>query len=60
MPDIARRLGVDADPMTQLRAGALVACALACSEAATDAWVRSNGTVDVEQAFNEAVAAVRG
>lgn len=60
VPDIARRLGADADPMTQLRAGALVACALACSEAATDAWVRSNGTVDMERAFDEAVAAVRG
>ena len=60
VPDIARRLGADADPMTQLRAGALVACALACSEAATQAWVRSNGTVDMERAFDEAVAAVRG
>ncbi|WP_405603014.1 TetR/AcrR family transcriptional regulator [Streptomyces sp. NBC_01410] len=60
VPDIARRLGADADPMTQLRAGALVACALACSEAATEAWVRSNGTLDMERAFDEAVAAVRG
>ncbi|MCX4584652.1 TetR family transcriptional regulator [Streptomyces sp. NBC_01481] len=59
VPDIARRLGADADPMTQLRAGALVACALACSEAATEAWVRSSGTVDMERAFDEAVAAVR-
>ncbi|MGW1491629.1 TetR family transcriptional regulator [Streptomyces sp. NPDC002402] len=60
VPDIARRLGADADPMTQLRAGALVACALACSETATEAWFRSNGTLDMERAFDEAVAAVRG
>ncbi len=46
--------------MTRLRAHALVACALACSEAATDAWVHSNGTIDMERAYDEAVAAVRG
>ncbi|WP_405535954.1 TetR/AcrR family transcriptional regulator [Streptomyces sp. NBC_00075] len=59
VPDIAARLGATADPMNELRARALVACALACSEAATESWVRSNGTIDMEQAFDEAVAAVR-
>jgi len=59
LPDIARRLGTTADGMNELRARALVACALACSEAATETWVRSNGTVDMERAFDEAVAAVR-
>ncbi|WP_406365437.1 TetR family transcriptional regulator [Streptomyces sp. NBC_01546] len=60
VPDIARRLGPEADPMTEMRARALVACALACSDVAMETWVRSNGTVDMEQVFDEAVAAVRG
>ncbi|MFH9174654.1 hypothetical protein [Streptomyces albogriseolus] len=38
---------------------AFIACALACSDAALEVWVRSNGTVDMERAFDEAVAAVR-
>jgi hypothetical protein len=46
--------------MTHWRAHALVACALACSDIATEAWGRSNGTIDMEWAFDEAVAAVRG
>ncbi|MGK7233361.1 TetR family transcriptional regulator [Streptomyces hygroscopicus] len=60
VPDIARRLGAAEDLMTQVRAYALAACALACSEVATETWVRSGGTVDMERAFDEAVAAVRG
>ncbi|GAB2864005.1 hypothetical protein GCM10022221_75070 [Actinocorallia aurea] len=59
LPDIARRLGAPADPLSELRARALVASALACSEAATEMWVRSDGTVDMDRAFDEAVAAVR-
>jgi len=59
LPDIAGRLGATADTMNELRARALIACALACSEAATETWVRSNGTIDMERAFDEAVAAVR-
>ncbi|MDT0469400.1 TetR/AcrR family transcriptional regulator [Streptomyces gibsoniae] len=60
VPDIVRRLGTTTDPMNELRARALAACALACLEAATDAWVRSGGTIDMERAFDEAVAAARG
>ncbi|MGP2439278.1 TetR/AcrR family transcriptional regulator [Streptomyces sp. JW3] len=59
VPDIAARLGDAADPMTQVRARALVACALTCSDIATETWVRSDGTADIEQVFDEAVAAVR-
>ncbi|MFF9779602.1 TetR family transcriptional regulator [Streptomyces sp. NPDC013978] len=58
VPDIVERLGA-ADPMAEVRARALVACALACSEVATETWVRSNGTADLEQVFDEAIAAVR-
>ncbi|MFF3689524.1 TetR family transcriptional regulator [Streptomyces sp. NPDC002187] len=60
VPDIARRLGAEEDALAEVRARALVACALACSAIATETWVRSNGTVDMEQVFDEAVAAVRG
>ncbi|MER5841066.1 TetR family transcriptional regulator [Streptomyces prasinus] len=59
LPDITGRLGATADTMTELRARALIACALACSETAMEMWVRSNGTVDIEGAFDEAIAAVR-
>ncbi|MGW2015268.1 TetR/AcrR family transcriptional regulator [Streptomyces sp. NPDC001927] len=59
-PDVTRRLGDPADPMTESRARALVACALACSDVALETWVRSEGTVDMVQVFDEAVAAVRG
>ncbi|MCF3135428.1 TetR/AcrR family transcriptional regulator [Streptomyces olivochromogenes] len=59
VPDITRRLDAPSDPMTQVRAQALVTCALACSEIAVDAWGRSNGTVDLERAYDAAVAAVR-
>ena len=60
VPNITGRLSETPDAFTGLRARAIVACALACSKAATEAWVRSNGEVDMEQAFDEAVAAVRG
>ncbi|WP_328405115.1 hypothetical protein OHS70_37505 [Streptomyces sp. NBC_00390] len=60
VPDIARRLGAAEEALAEVRARALVACALACSAIATETWVRSNGTVDMEQVFDEAVAAVRG
>lgn len=60
VPNIASRLSATPDPVTELRARAIVASALACSEAATETWVRSNGEVDMEQAFDQAVAAVRG
>ena len=46
VPDVAGRLGAPADPMTEVRARALVACALACSAIATETWVRSNGTAE--------------
>ncbi|GAB2837622.1 TetR family transcriptional regulator [Streptomyces daliensis] len=60
VPDIAARLGDADDPRSRLRAHALVACAVACSDVALEAWVGSGGAVGVEDAFDEAVAAVRG
>ncbi|WP_431990085.1 hypothetical protein [Streptomyces albogriseolus] len=46
-------------PHARAAARAFIACALACSDAAFEVWVRSNGTVDMERALDEAVAAVR-
>ncbi|MFJ9126159.1 TetR family transcriptional regulator [Streptomyces sp. NPDC102340] len=60
VPDIAARLGDADDPRIRLRAHALVACAVTCSDVALEAWVDSGGAVGVEDAFDEAVAAVRG
>ncbi|MGW1813922.1 TetR/AcrR family transcriptional regulator [Streptomyces sp. NPDC002125] len=60
VPDVAARLGAPEDPRVRLRAHALVASALACSDVALEAWVDSGGAIGVEDAFDEAVAAVRG
>ena len=58
-PDIQRRLGLpDRDPPDP-RAIALVASALACLDTAVDEWTRLDGHADLEQLFDEAVAAVR-
>jgi AcrR family transcriptional regulator len=54
-PEIQKRL-----PGPDLRARALVACALTCLDAATEAWVRTGGEADIEQLYDQAVAAVRG
>jgi AcrR family transcriptional regulator len=56
-PEIARRLPPAPGP--DPRARALVACALTCLDAATEAWVQAGGEGDVEQLYDQAVAAVR-
>lgn len=58
-PDIARRLGARSGTGPDPRAHALIAAALACLDTAVDAWRASGGTADLEQLFDEAVAAVR-
>ena len=59
MPNIERRLGVEAGDATDPRARAIVACALACLDAAGEMWTRSEGAVGLDQIFDAAVAAVR-
>lgn len=62
-PEVARRIAEqdDIDPATaRRRAAALVASALSCLDTATAAWVDSGATLDLEQLYDEAVAAVRG
>ncbi|WP_399892188.1 TetR/AcrR family transcriptional regulator [Streptomyces sp. BBFR51] len=59
-PDVQRRLGLPATPDPDPRALAFVAAALACFDAAVDAWYRSGGADDPERLFDEAVATIRG
>ncbi|MFB4193128.1 TetR/AcrR family transcriptional regulator [Streptomyces carpaticus] len=59
-PEIQRRLGLPPSPAPDPRALAFVAAALACLDAAVDAWYRSGGTDDIEHLFTEAVATLRG
>lgn len=54
-PEIQKRR-----PGPDLQARALVACALTCLDTATEAWVRTDGEADIEQLYDQAVAAVRG
>ncbi|MFB7759200.1 TetR/AcrR family transcriptional regulator [Streptomyces xiamenensis] len=58
-PEVQRRLGLPASPVPDPRALAFVAAALACLDAAVDAWYRSGGTDDPERFFDEAVATLR-
>jgi len=56
---VARTATTAPEPISQLRAGAVVAAAISCLEVATAAWVRSDGRLDLEALYDEAVAAVR-
>nr|WP_269329805.1 TetR/AcrR family transcriptional regulator [Kineosporia babensis] len=58
-PDIQRRLGLPGSEAVDPRARAFVAAALACLDAAVDAWFESGGEADPGQLFDEAVAALR-
>lgn len=43
-----------------LRATAIVAASLSCLDAASEAWIESDGAGDLAELYDEAVAAVRG
>lgn len=58
-PDIERRLGIAGGPSPDPRARAVIAAALSCLDVAVEAWRASDGTADVVQLFDDAVAAVR-
>ncbi|WP_017584823.1 TetR/AcrR family transcriptional regulator [Nocardiopsis ganjiahuensis] len=62
VPELARRLRAadGLDPASaEHRAAALVATALACLDVAGETWLRLDGTVPLEDLWDEAVAAVR-
>lgn len=59
VPLIALRLAPDGD-LTGLRASAIVASALACLDAASEAWVAADEGVSLSDLYDEAVSAIRG
>ncbi|GAA3741002.1 TetR family transcriptional regulator [Salinactinospora qingdaonensis] len=58
VPEIAERLTESAAHSPDPRPRALAAAALACLDAALEAWVDSEGTEDLRGLFTEAMAAV--
>lgn len=57
-PEIARRLGRRADDPTDPAPGALVACALACLDAALVAWIASDDDAHLGRLFEQAADAI--
>lgn len=58
-PEVQRRLGLPDTPTPDPRARAFVAAALACLDAAVDAWYESGGTADPVELFDDAIATLR-
>ena len=59
VPLVARRMGLGAAPVPDVRAAAVVASALACLDVATRAWLAGGGRRSLEDVYAEAVDAVR-
>ncbi|KND23608.1 TetR family transcriptional regulator [Streptomyces acidiscabies] len=55
VPEISRRLGDGPEPADDLRARALVASAIACLNAATDAWTDGDGTTPLSELVDRAM-----
>ncbi|MFI0795185.1 TetR/AcrR family transcriptional regulator [Micromonospora rubida] len=60
VPEIERRLGHAPGEVPDPAAHAIVSCALACLDTATEVWVRRGGQGDLTEIFDEAIRAVRG
>lgn len=58
VPEIARRLGADPTAAEDPRAHALVASALACTDAATDAWTACDGATPLPVLLDRAMGAL--
>jgi AcrR family transcriptional regulator len=59
VPEIERRLGVEPGEVPDIRAHALVACALTCLDAATEIWVRRGGKGHLGDLVDEALTVMR-
>lgn len=59
VPELRRRLGADPSNPLDVRAEALVACAITCLDVAGEAWTRTDGSVPLEDLFDSAAAALR-
>ncbi|MET8170229.1 TetR family transcriptional regulator [Streptomyces sp. NPDC005329] len=55
VPEISRRLGGGSEPGNRLRAQALAASAIACLNAATDAWTTDDGTTSLSVLVDQAM-----
>lgn len=58
VPLLAARMDGPAE-RAKLRATAIVAAALSCLDTASEAWIASDGADDLDDLYDEAVAAVR-
>lgn len=58
VPEVSRRLGGGPQPADDLRAQALVASAIACLDAATDAWTAGDGTTPLSVLLDRAMGAL--
>ncbi|HKS47473.1 MAG TPA: TetR family transcriptional regulator [Amycolatopsis sp.] len=58
VPEVSRRLGTDPAAAEDPRARALVASALACTDAATDAWTACDGTIPLAVLIDRAMGAL--
>lgn len=57
-PEVSRRLG-GPGPATDMRANALAAAAIACLDAASDAWIASGGTASLSLLADQAMGVLR-
>ncbi|WP_327097570.1 TetR family transcriptional regulator [Nocardia vinacea] len=55
VPEISRRLSGDPESRNDLRANALVASAISCLDAATDAWRAEGGTTPLSELLDQAM-----
>ena len=60
VPVIEKRLGLRPGRVPDPRAQAIVTCALACLDVATETWTRRNGKGNIETIFDQAAQAIRG
>lgn len=58
VPEITHRLVADGKPDPELRARALVASAIACLDAATDAWTAAAGATPLSRLVDQAMSAL--
>lgn len=59
LPEVRRRLGGPDDELADLRAGAVIASAIACLDAAGEVWTRERGARPLRELLEAAFDAVR-